>query len=190
MHTFGEKINNQIKELPTDKSKEIVDAINKVGTKEILVNVSRSKLKPDAEFVFMFIDKFYNLLEDTDIQKQEIRVLIAYAKKMLYGNQISISQLDIAEELGMDKSNVSKSVAKLTKHGVFYKEGRSLYMNWKFLAKGNLSDFIKADKENHAILNSMKSRKTKSSGSSGFTDLHFLFFLNAVVFIISRLLFC
>ena len=118
MHTFGEKMNNEIKELPTDKSKEIVDAINKVGTKEILVNVSRSKLKPDAEFVFMFIDKFYNLLEDTCIQKQEIRVLIAYAKKMLYGNQISISQLDIAEELGIDKSNVSKSVAKLTKQHI------------------------------------------------------------------------
>lgn len=184
MHTFGEKMYNEIKELPTDKSKEIVDAINKVGTKEILVNVSRSKLKPDAEFVFMFIDKFYNLLEDTGIQKQEIRVLIAYAKKMLYGNQISISQLDIAEELGIDKSNVSKSVAKLTKHGVFYKEGRSLYMNWKFLAKGNLSDFIKADKENHAILNSMKSRKTKSSG---FTSLHFLFFVNVLTWIASSL---
>ena len=102
---------------------------------------------------------------------------------MLYGNQISISQLDIAEELGIDKSNVSKSVAKLTKHGVFYKEGRSLYMNWKFLAKGNLSDFIKADKENHAILNSMKSRKT----NSGFTSLHFLFFVNVLTWIASSL---
>lgn len=138
---------NELKELPTEKNKEIVDAINKVGTKEILVNVSRSKLKPDAEFVFMFIDKFYNLLEDTFIQKQDIRVLIAYAKRMLYGNQISISQLDIADELGIDKSKVSKSVTKLTKHGVFYKEGRSLYMNWKFLAKGNLTDFIQAEKD-------------------------------------------
>lgn len=140
-------MSNEIKELPTDKNKEIVDAINQVGTKEILVNVSRSKLKPDAEFVFMFIDKFYNLLEDTFIQKQDIRVLIAYAKRMLYGNQISISQLDIADELGIDKSKVSKSVTKLTKHGVFYKEGRSLYMNWQFLAKGNLTDFIQAEKE-------------------------------------------
>jgi predicted transcriptional regulator len=152
-------MSNEIKELPTDKNKEIVDAINQVGTKEILVNVSRSKLKPDAEFVFMFIDKFYNLLEDTFIQKQDIRVLIAYAKKMLYGNQISISQLDIADELGLDKSQVSKSVTKLTKFGVFYKEGRSLYMNWKFLAKGNLTDFIQTEKDKSKLEQTKKLEK-------------------------------
>ena len=32
-------------------------------------------------------------------------------------------------------------------------------MNWRYLAKGNLSDFIKADKENHAILKSMIASK-------------------------------
>ena len=191
MHTFGEKMSNtKIKELTQEKTKEIVDAINQIENKEIMVNVSRAKIKPDAEFVFLFIENVYSVMIDKQITKQDLLVLMAYAKRMSYGNQIAISQQDIADELQTYKANVSNSVKKLTQRGIFYKEGRSLYMNWKFLAKGNLSDFIKADKENHAILNSMKSRKTKSSGSSGFTDLHFLFFLNAVVFIISRLLFC
>ena len=74
-----------------------------------------------------------------------------YAAKMKYGNQISISQGDIAEDLGIDKSKVSRSVKKLIERNVFYKEGRSMFLNWKFLAKGNLSDFIKAERENKKI---------------------------------------
>ena len=139
--------NKKLETLPKNTISEIVNGINSIGEMDIAVNVAQKRLKPNEEFVFMFLDKFYNLIEDEIITKQDIRVLIAYAKRMLYGNQISISQQDIAEELNIDKSKVSKSVAKLTKHGVFYKESRSLYMNWKFLAKGNLTDFIKADQD-------------------------------------------
>lgn len=109
--------------------------------------MSRSKLKPDAEFVFLFIENVYSVMIDKQITKQDLLVLMAYAKRMSYGNQISISQQDIADELQTYKANVSISVKKLTNLGVFYKQGRSLYMNWKFLAKGNLTDFIQAEKE-------------------------------------------
>lgn len=176
-----------LKELPPATIADVLQAVNSVGVPNISVNVAQQRAKPTEEFCFMFIMNMLELAKDDAISKQDIAVLIQYSAKMQYGNQINISQQDIADELGIDKSNVSKSVKKLVERGVFYKEKRSLYMNWKYLAKGNLSDFIKADKENHAILNSMKLRKTKSSG---FTDLHFLFFLNAVVFIISRLLLC
>ena len=140
--------NNQkltLKELPPSTIADVLQAVNTVGTPNISVNVAKTRQKPGDEFCFM------ELTKDKAISKQDIAVLIQYAAKMQYGNQISISQQDIADELGMDKSNVSKSVKKLVEHGVFYKEKRSLYMNWRYLAKGNLSDFIKADKENHAL---------------------------------------
>ena len=44
--------NAKIKELTQEKTKEIVDAINQIENKEIMVNVSRAKIKPEAEFVF------------------------------------------------------------------------------------------------------------------------------------------
>lgn len=155
--------NNQskltLKELPPSTIADVLQAVNTVGTPNISVNVARQRAKPTDEFCFMFIMKMVELTKDKAISKQDIAVLIQYAAKMQYGNQISISQQDIADELGIDKSKVSKSVKKLVERGVFYKEKRSLYMNWRYLAKGNLSDFIKADKENHAILNSMIARK-------------------------------
>ena len=132
--------NNQpkltLKELPPSTIADVLQAVNTVGTPNISVNVARQRAKPTDEFCFMFIMKMVELTKDKAISKQ-----------------------DIADELGIDKSKVSKSVKKLVEHGVFYKEKRSLYMNWRYLAKGNLSDFIKADKENHAILNSMIARK-------------------------------
>ncbi len=137
--------------IPTKTADEITAAMNSIESKEITVNVTKTKLKPDAEFVFLFIDNMNLLVDNPVITKQDIAVLLRYARKMMYGNQISISQADIAEELGTFQQNVSASVRKLTQLGVFYKEGRSLYMNWKFLAKGNLSDFIKAEKEKEKL---------------------------------------
>ena len=102
------------------------------------MSVCRTKVKPEEEFVFYFLTNMNALMSDPQITKQDLMILMQYATKMKYGNQLSISQLDIAEDLGIDKSRVSNSVKKLTKRGIFYKEGRSLFMNWKYLAKGNL----------------------------------------------------
>ena len=145
-----EKI-NKIKQLPKNTVEEIVEGINSIGEMDISVNVARQRIKPDQEFIFYFLTNMDSLIRDPDITKQDIAVLMKYAAKMQYGNQISIAQADIAEDLGIDKSNVSKSVRKLTQKGVFLKDRRSLMMNWKYLAKGNLSDFIKADKENNKL---------------------------------------
>lgn len=139
--------NKKLETLPKNTINEIVNGINSIGEMDIAINVAQKRIKPDAEFVFLFIENVYSVMIDKQITKQDLLVLMAYAKRMSYGNQISISQQDIADELQTYKANVSISVKKLTNLGVFYKQGRSLYMNWKFLAKGNLTDFIKAEKE-------------------------------------------
>ena len=167
----------KIKELPKEKIDEIVEGINTLCEKDISVSVCRTKVKPEEEFVFYFLTNMNALMSDPQITKQDLMILMQYATKMKYGNQLSISQLDIAEDLGIDKSRVSNSVKKLTKRGIFYKEGRSLFMNWKYLAKGNLTDFIKAEREKERAL-----RKV-----SGFTSLHFLFFVNVITWIASCL---
>lgn len=146
----------KLKELPKAKVQEILDGINHVGEREILVNVSRRKEKIEEEFVFYFLINMNTLIRDPAITKQDFAVLMQYAAKMKYGNQLNISQGDIAEELRIDKSNVSKSVKKLIERNVFYKEGRSMFLNWRYLAKGNLSDFIKAERENKKLEASQK----------------------------------
>lgn len=144
--------NHVLKELPEESAKEILKGINKIGKTEITVSVMSKRAKPKEAFLFYFIVNMDTLIQDPVITKQDIAVLMKYAAKMQYGNQINISQSDIAEELGIDKSNVNKSVKKLIDHGVFTKEKRSMYLNWKYLAKGNLSEFIENEKEKQKAL--------------------------------------
>lgn len=148
--------NTKLKCIPEPVVTQITDAMNALESKEITVNVQKTKLKPDAEFVFLFLDNMNLLINNPAITKQDIAVLLSYARKMMYGNQISISQKDIADELGTFQPNVSASVKKLTQLGVFYKEGRSLFMNWKFLAKGNLTDFMKAEQEKEKLAQELR----------------------------------
>lgn len=139
--------NQTLKELPEYAVKDIIKGINDIGKPDISINVSSKRLKPKDDFVFYFIVNMRTLIQDPAITKQDISVLMAYAEKMQYGNQISISQQDIAEDLGIVPPKVSKSVKKLVERGVFTKEKRSMYLNWRYLAKGNLSEFIKAERE-------------------------------------------
>lgn len=169
-------ISTSLKQLPKDTVEDILQGINSLGEPEITVSVARKNIKLADEFVFYFLTNMNSLMADPEITKQDLMVLMQYATKMKYGNQLSISQLDIAEDLKIDKSKVSKSVKKLIERGVFYREKRSLFMNWKFLAKGNLNDFIKAEREKTNVL--------KRAG--GFTSLHFLFFLNSILLIVSN----
>lgn len=143
----------KLKQLPADTVQDILNGVNAIGEPEISVNVSKFREKPEDEFVFYFVINMNALIQDPVITKQDIAVLMQYAARMQYGNQLNISQVDIAEDLQINKSRVSNSVKKLIERGVFYKEGRSLFMNWKFLAKGNLSEFIKAEKEKQKVLN-------------------------------------
>ena len=139
-------------QLPVTAHGQIIDRINDLDDPQITVTVSKRKLKPEDEFVFYFCRNMNELIKDPGITKQDLAVLFKYADRMKYGNQLSISQIDIAEELQIDKSKVSKSVKKLIERGVFYKQDRSLYMNWQYLAKGNLTDFIQAEAEKKKTL--------------------------------------
>lgn len=147
---------NTITDLPEDSVKELVKGINEIGKPDISISVMSKRLKPQETFVFYFIANMNTLIQDQAITKQDIAVLMKYAEKMQYGNQLSISQQDIADELEIDKSKVSKSVKKLIERGVFYKEKRSMYLNWKYLAKGNLTEFIKGEKEKQKVLKQAK----------------------------------
>lgn len=138
--------------LPQEKTQQIIDGINDIAQPEIAVHVSKAKYTPNDEFVILFPEPVLKLIESGALTFRDIRILLAYSKRMTYGNQINISQQDIADAVGTDRANVSKSLTKMTQLGMFYREGRSLYMSWHYIAKGNLADFMKAEKEKQKLL--------------------------------------
>lgn len=73
------------------------------------------------------------------ISALDFKVLLTVCKYVNYGNVISLTQQNIADDLGIKQSQVSKSFKKLENAGVFYKNKSSLYLNPNYLAKGDLA---------------------------------------------------
>ena len=74
----------------------------------------------------------------TPLTAADYEVMYAYLSHMQYGNQISIAQQDIADELGVQRQVVTRSIGHLVNAGIFERKGRSLYANLEFFSKGSL----------------------------------------------------
>ena len=74
----------------------------------------------------------------TPLTAADYEVMYAYLSHMQYGNQISIAQQDIADQLGVQRQVVTRSVAHLVNAGIFERKGRSLYASLEFFSKGSL----------------------------------------------------
>lgn len=94
-----------------------------------------------------FPEELSSIIDTAGLNLTDVRVLVRYTKYMEYGNQISISQQDIADDLKMQRSNVSRSVAHLVQAGIFQRKGRSLFMNPEIFVKGRLDNLKPHAKE-------------------------------------------
>ena len=126
--------------------KTIKDAANIIedeaekSQQELNLILANRKFHPKQEFVMCFPEELSSIIDTAGLNLTDVKVLVRYTKYMEYGNQISISQQDIADDLKMQRSNVSRSVAHLVKAGIFQRKGRSLFMNPEIFVKGRLDN--------------------------------------------------
>lgn len=85
----------------------------------------------------------------TELNHEQTKVLMMLLADLDYENYIQVAQIDIAESLGMKKSNVSKAVKNLIEFGIILegpKIGRSktYRLNPQFGWKGTVSNHKKA----------------------------------------------
>ncbi len=150
---------SKIDKLDNKTQKDLTNAVNDIDQKEITVLVADKRYKPKEKFCIIFIEKVCSLLKGdlgVKLTGLDFQILMQYVLKMQYGNQISISQTDIAEELEITKQAVNRTVKKLLDAKVFYKDKNSLYLDWRFFAKGNLYDFFSQDQEKNQQIQEQK----------------------------------
>lgn len=138
---------------------KILRGVESVDNKEISVNVKSKKYKPKGSFVIMFTGVTLELMNQLSFA--EFKVLLAYSHFMQYGNQISISQKDIGEYVGMAQSNVARCLKHLKNLGIIYSPKdapNSLYMNPGYIAKGDLAQFKEEIEKFEAMIEADKNR--------------------------------
>lgn len=130
----GESVKNSIEKIPENRN--------------ISINVKAEEsqnVSIESPFVLLFYKNFSRIIVEHTLSKTEILVLLSLLDKMSYGNQFSVSQTAIANELGMDRGNVSRSFNSMIRKGLITKNDEGMFINPNVLAKG-LTHKMKKDR--------------------------------------------
>jgi predicted DNA-binding transcriptional regulator len=119
-----------------------------------VVEVRRDYIQ--EEYFCMFQQSARAIAKDRDFTYEDLRLL-----HLLYGyldikNYISVSQMDIANELNMQKQNVNRSIKILLEKGIILK-GPKVGKSWTYILNANYGykgklKFLKQERKRHLAL--------------------------------------
>lgn len=102
------------------------------------LSAKSNKGKDSPQFCFAFFDDLLEAIDSHNLQMSDIKVLLNYASDMEYGNEIKVTQDEVARDLNLSKQAVCTAFKNLEDAGFFIKTDDSkLFMNWNLLDKGN-----------------------------------------------------
>ena len=102
------------------------------------LSAKSNKGKDSPQFCFAFFDDLLEAIDSHNLQMSDIKVLLKYASDMEYGNEIKVTQDEVARDLNLSKQDVCTAFKNLEDAGFFIKTDDSkLFMNWNLLDKGN-----------------------------------------------------
>lgn len=115
-----------------------------------------SKNEYIQDFVCIFMRNLKYLIETYKLTLREIRILVALASEVQFGNKISIKQKYLATDLGMYPSDVSKAIKRLKDVEILIQIDEEWYLNPQLLAKGKIDHYVVETSCNTSIPTAVK----------------------------------
>lgn len=107
---------------------------------QIFVYSGKRKMQIVNEFAIMFGTAFLQCIDDYNLSRNDIRVVLKIIEYMKFGNLVRMSYSSIAKDLNIDKSNISKTIKKLRENKLIITDNGNDYLNPHVIAKGNFID--------------------------------------------------
>jgi biotin operon repressor len=128
------------------QQEELLQQINeKVKKNELCVFLGRKKLK-GVRWMMTF-DNGLDFLAKSRLNGETLRVLLYMMKYMEFENYIKITQQQLADELGMRRQHISRSIKKLCEKNIIekVKKGRDNYyrLNPEIAWRGSVTELEK-----------------------------------------------
>lgn len=102
-------------------------------------NQSNWKVNPLNEFVILFVGNFQEIVKNYKLNNTDMLVLLEILKLMQMGNQVKITQQQIAKNTGKFKSQVSTCWKKFIETNIIIKtDDGSEFINPQLISKGSL----------------------------------------------------
>lgn len=118
---------------------EILDNIQtNMDEKNSDLNVFIGKEKMDIcnDFVILFYSSLLNIINEYNLSKTDIKAILQILKYMQYGNLVRMSYAQLARDIGIDPSNINKTVKKLKQSNLLIERESGLYLNPHIISKG------------------------------------------------------
>lgn len=131
--------------------KDLEEFIDQAKDENLQVNIikSKQKVKPNQSFSLVFQSNLIQITRDYKLNNTDFLVFLTIIEYVNYGNLINLTQQTIANDLHITQQQVSKSWVKLVKAKIIYKSNGSLFLNPKYIVKGNLKDSKESNAYKH-----------------------------------------
>lgn len=118
---------------------EILDVIqNNMDEKNSDLNIFIGKEKMDIcnDFVILFYNSLLSIINEYNLSKTDIKAILQILEYMQYGNLVRMSYAQLARDIGVDPSNINKTIRKLKQSNLLIERESSLYLNPHIISKG------------------------------------------------------
>lgn len=135
------KNHNNANEALADIAQNLQDQMDEKNAKATVI-IGKNKMQTLNEYAFLFAANLNSVIDDYDLSKQEIRIVLKLIEYMYFGNLLSFSNSRLAKDLKMDPSNVSKAVKRLKDSELIVNDCGNLFFNPHIACKGTLDERI------------------------------------------------
>lgn len=117
---------------------------------KLFVSSGRFRMKILNEFALMFASAFLQTIDDYKLTRNDIRIVLKIIEYAQYGNLLRMSYTTLANDLNIDRADISKSIKRIKKSQLIIDIDGSLYLNPHIICKGR---FNTADENDEKIIN-------------------------------------
>lgn len=127
----------------TAELQKIVNEFEKSGINaNVYVTANKKRVKANIPFSLVFTSVVRMLAKEHNFSKTDYDVLFCIADQMSIGNSMGVSQQAIANELGINRVQVTRCFGKFRKIGLIIKDENGYeYLNPFCISKGTLDRF-------------------------------------------------
>ena len=107
----------------------------------VTVFIGKGTAKVKSSFAILFHESLLEKMVTSELSITDIKVLLCILKYVYKGNVVNISQSEIAEDLTIQRQQVSRAYGRLTKSGLLItSKSGSIFLNPQIVAKEALKN--------------------------------------------------
>lgn len=127
---------------------------------DINVYIGKEKMEICNQFVFLFYNSLLAMIDDYNLAKNDIKAILKILEYMQYGNLVRMSFAQLARDIGVDPTNITKITRKLKKAALLIEKDGNLFLNPHVIAKGK---FKRKDENDQKLLEYSAKKLTESN---------------------------